>query len=182
MRILATLTAAFLLAFTGSSALAATFGHWDDNEPGFPRGYAYIHDKTPSVWPVYSAAIDWDKAPKLDLVYRSGGSNCTSSHCVPFSAVALGGSGCSATAGTTSYSLSGVHITSANSKVDSGCASKSANNRRELVCHEMGHSIGLLDRGSSSSSCMRTGVALGNAIVGSSADFTDLNAAYGHDS
>lgn len=39
MRILATLTAAFMLAFGGGSAFASTFSHWGDNEPGFPRGY-----------------------------------------------------------------------------------------------------------------------------------------------
>ena len=78
------------------AVILSSFGHWDDNEPGFPRGYAYIHDMTPAAWPVFTAAIDWDQAPKLDLVYRSGGSSCTSSHCVPFRAVALGGAGCSA--------------------------------------------------------------------------------------
>ncbi len=164
------------------AVILSSFGHWDDNEPGFPRGYAYIHDMTPAAWPVFTAAIDWDQAPKLDLVYRSGGSSCTSSHCVPFRAVALGGAGCSASPGVTNLTLSGVHITSANSRVDSGCAGRPYNNRLELVCHEMGHAIGLDDRGAGAASCMRTNVPLGNQTDGDGTDFADLSAAYGHDS
>lgn len=184
MRAISVLLAAFLLAFTGSAAIASTYAHWDDNEPNFPRGYAYVHDQTPAAWPVYTAAIAWDQGPKLDLVYRSGGTNCAGSRCVPFKATPIGYAGCPAydVFGQTGHNDNGTHISSAASFVDSGCAGRPYNNRLELVCHEMGHSIGLNDRGAGAASCMRAGVDLGNQIDGSDADRKDLNIAYGHDS
>ena len=179
MRILVVVVSAFLLSFVGGSAMASTWGHWNDKEPTYPRGYVFIQDQTPAAWPVYTAAIDWDQAPKLDLVWRSGANGC--GHCVPFTAPALGGAGCQG-GFTDNLGLNGVHITSAHSKVDSGCAGFTYNNRLELVCHEMGHAIGLNDRGAAAASCMRTETPLGNQIDGSAADFTNLNTAYGHDS
>lgn len=178
-RFLAVLMAVFAFMFASSTAMAGTYSHWDDNEPGYPRGHAFIQDETGSAWPVYTAAIDWDQASKLDLVYRSGAGTC--GHCVPFRAIALGDAGCSASPGSTLVSY-GTHISSATSRVDSGCAGRTYNNRLELVCHEMGHAIGLTDRGATAASCMRTNTPLGNEIDGSSADFTDLDHAYSHDS
>jgi hypothetical protein len=178
------LLAVFVLTFTGSAALASTSGHWSDNEPNFPRGYAYTHDQTPAAWPVYTAAISWDQAPKLDLVYRAASTACAGSRCVPFIATPIGAAGCPAsdTTGLTGRNFNGVHITSAISYVDSACASRTYNNRLELVCREMGHAIGLDDRGAGAVSCMRSNVDLGNQIDGSAADFNDLDVAYSHDS
>lgn len=183
VKIFAVLVASFLLSFIGGSAMADTWGHWNDNEPSYPRGYAFIQDQTPAAWPVYTAAIAWDSAPKLDLVWRSGPGSC--GHCVPFTAGPVGATGCAGVLGQTyNRTLNGVHITSASAMVDSACAGISANGRREIVCHEMGHTIGLLDRGASASSCMRTGYSglPGAQPDGSSLDFTQLNTEYGHDS
>lgn len=180
IRIFAVLAAVFAFMFTGSVAVASSFGHWDDNEPGYPRGYAFIKDTSAAAWPVYTAAISWDQAAKLDLIYQTGAGGC--GHCVPFESVAMGGAGCSPVAGETSFGLSGVHLVNVSSRVDSGCAGLSYNNRLELVCHEMGHAIGLNDRGAGAASCMRTGVPLGNEVDGSDADFADLFNAYSHDS
>lgn len=181
IRVVAVLTSAFMFAFIGGSAVAGTWAHWGDNEPGFPRGYAYVQDLTGSAWPVYTAAISWDQAPKLDLVYRTGANGCA--HCFDFDAIAMGGAGCSPVAGETWPGQTGGHINNNTwSHVDSGCASATYNARLELVCHEMGHAIGLLDRVASAASCMRTNTGLGGQVDGSAADFTDLNTAYSHDS
>lgn len=179
MRALATLAATFVLSFTGAAASASTYAHWDDNEPQYPRGYAFIQDMTPAEFPVYTAAIKWDQAVRLDLVYRSGGGSC--GHCVPFAANLVGGAGCSGNVGVTSAGTVGVHLANVSSRVDSACASRTYNNRLELVCHEMGHAIGLNDRSAGSTSCMRTEVPLGNATDPSENDYTDLSNAYGHD-
>jgi hypothetical protein len=181
-RAFAVLLAAFLLSCIGGSATAGHWGHWNDNEPSYHRGYAFIQDQTPAAYPVYTAAIDWDSAPKLDLVWRSGANGC--GHCVPFVATAVGGAGCTGTVGET-YNLAtnGVHITNADVRVDSACSGQAYGARLELVCHEMGHAIGILDRAASAASCMR-GTGLGGQPDGSAADFTELNSdgMYGHDS
>lgn len=180
---LAVLLAAFLLSFIGGSALAVDppWGHWPDKEPNYPRGYAFIEDQTPAAWPVYTAAVAWDQAPKLDLVWESGSNTC--GHCVPFTASAMGAAGCTGTVGETyNRSLSGVHITSASVRVDSGCTTATYNARLEIACHEMGHAIGLMDRDPGASSCMRTGTGAGGQTAGSAPDFTLLAQQYGHDS
>lgn len=180
MRILATLTAAFLLSFISGSAVASTYSHWGDNEPGFPRGYAYIQDQTPANWPVYTAAINWDQASKLDLVYQAGTGSCPS-HCVPFVANAVGQAGCAGLLGVTTANA-GTHIQSASVRVDSACAGQSYNGRLQIVCHEMGHAVGLNDR-QASPSCMSTNIStLGDKPHPVEADWNDLWAAYGHDS
>jgi hypothetical protein len=181
MRSLATLIAAFLFSFIGGTAVAGTYAHWSDNEPNFPRGYAYIQDQTPSQWPVLTAAVNWDQAPKLDLVYLSGSCGA-GNRCIPIIANGIGPNGCAGTVGITSPTTSGVHLTSASSRVDEDCSGLGAAARRELVCHEMGHAIGLTDRGAGAASCMRTATGLGGQVAGSPADFTDLNTAYSHDS
>lgn len=53
--------------------------HNSDN-PGHPRGYMYWVDNTGPEWPVYTAAIDWDKAPGVDAVYTTSGASCPK-HC-----------------------------------------------------------------------------------------------------
>lgn len=161
-------------------------GHWDDKEPNYPRGYAFIQDQTPAAWPVYTAAVSWDGAPKLDLVWESGSNTC--GHCVPFTAVPMGAAGCSGDIGLT-YNMAlftgTPHIARASTKVDSGCAGQTYNFRRELVCHEMGHAIGLGHRPAGAGSCMRDGNAfstMGGQVVGADPDFTLLNQQYGHGS
>src|SRR5205085_4953075 len=91
--------ALLVVAFSSGAASATTHGHWNDLETEFPRGYAYIQDLTPAAWPVYTAAIDWDRASKLDLVYRSGANGCV--HCIPFDDVPIDEPGCSARSGVT---------------------------------------------------------------------------------
>ncbi len=46
-------------------------------------------------------------------------------------------------------------------RVDRQCDSRNYADRRELICHEMGHSLSLDDRPSSANSCMRQGDMVG---------------------
>ena len=67
---------AVLLFFSKASPAAANHWnhdpghnvHWANNSPSFPRGYVYWADLTGAQWPVYSAAIEWDRSTKLDAV------------------------------------------------------------------------------------------------------------------
>jgi hypothetical protein len=154
--------------------------HWRDNDPGFPRGYVYWHDKTGVEWPVFASAIKWDQETRLDAVYVSGSSSCTSSHCATVREAALS-AGCSPPFGETSGPTSGAgHFTTGvEVRIDAQCDSRNAADRRELVCHEMGHSIGLFERASSADTCMRTGNMIGKTLPDGH-DFETLHNSYNH--
>jgi len=183
----AVLAGVFLL-FTAGATLAghAVMGggnrlHWGDNEPNFPRGYMYWHDKTGAAWPVYASAVEWDKETRLDAVYVSGANSCTSFRCVPVTETDFNNTGCAAPWGYANWTYnSSGHFTSAQMQVDRQCDSRTAADRRELVCHEMGHTIGLDERSSTADTCMRTGNMIGKQYPDPH-DFEVLHYSYGHD-
>jgi hypothetical protein len=152
--------------------------HWRDNDPGFPRGYVYWQDQTGAAFPVFSSAIEWDRASRLDAVYTSG--SCTSSHCVTVREAALN-PGCSPPFGITAIPSgpAGHFTTNVNVRVDAQCAGRNAADRRELVCHELGHSIGLDDRPMSARTCMRLGDMIGRRLPNRH-DFEALANSYNH--
>jgi hypothetical protein len=152
--------------------------HWRDNDPGFPRGYMYWQDTTGAAWPVFSSAIEWDRASRLDAVYTSG--SCSNSHCVTVRTSALA-AGCSAPYGVTAIPSGpeGHFTTDVNVQLDAQCSSRNAADRRELVCHELGHSIGLDDRAASAVTCMRTGNMIGRQVPDGH-DFEALANSYNH--
>jgi hypothetical protein len=152
--------------------------HWADNDPGFPRGYVYSQDQTGAEWPVFSSAIKWDEESRLDAVYTSG--SCTSSHCVTVHEAALA-AGCSAPFGVTAIpaGAAGHFTTNVDVTIDAQCDSRNAADRRELVCHELGHSIGLGDRAASNVTCMRTGNMIGRTLPDAH-DFEALHNSYNH--
>ena len=184
MRALVIACLAFAFGFAGVGAASADIqAHWADNDPTYPHGYAFIHDETGAWAPVYTAAIGWDTETRLDLTYTSG--SCTSNHCVPFTERHMGVSGCDASKGTvglTTWNSSTVgHLLyGTHSELDSDCSSRGYSARLELVCHEMGHTLSLDERGSGALSCMRDGVDLGTQTHGDASDFADLHAAYNH--
>jgi hypothetical protein len=179
------LTAVFLgsasVAFAGHPLLQADGDryHWADNDPSFPRGYVYWQDQTGAEWPVYSSAIEWDKASRLDAVYTSG--SCTSSHCVTVREVSFNNVGCAPPYGETSVptTTAGHFTTDTEVRIDAQCDNRNAADRRELVCHEMGHSIGLGERASSSATCMRTGNMVGRTLPDGH-DYEALYNSYDH--
>lgn len=155
--------------------------HWRDNDPGFPRGYVYWHDQTGVEWPVFASAIEWDKETRLDAVYVSASSSCTSSHCVSVLEADLN-AGCSAPYGITDIPAdSGGHFTTdVRVRIDRQCDSRNSADRRELVCHELGHTIGLGERASSANTCMRTGNMIGKTLPDAH-DYDALHTSYNHD-
>jgi len=184
--------AVLVAVFVGSATAAALADkpiiqsghrlHWGDNEPNYPRGYVYWLDQTGAAFPVYSSAIEWDKAGKLDAVYTTSSGSCPASHCASVLNAPLE-AGCSPPYGLTDIPWSGPgHFTTGvRIRIDTQCSSRNAADRRELVCHEMGHSIGIDDRAASSTSCMRTGNMVGRQLPIDD-DYDTLRISYSHDS
>lgn len=187
---IALLLAVFLVSVVAGTSLAGHYlynssgnkKHWSDNDPGFPRGYVYWHDKTGSAMPVYASAIEWDKETRLDAVYVSGGSSCTSSHCVTVYELDYSNVGCSNPYGEayTPTNTAGHLTTDTWVRFDRQCGSRTYADRRELVCHELGHSIGLQHLSSSANTCMRQGDMAGYSLPNQH-DYDLLHALYNHD-
>lgn len=187
---IALLLAVFLVFVAAGASLAGHYlynssgnkKHWSDNDPGFPRGYVYWHDKTGPSVPVYASAIEWDKVSRLDAVYVSSGSSCTSSHCVTVSEVDFNNTGCAAPFGEayTPTNTAGHLTTDTYARVDRQCASRSYADRRELICHEMGHTIGLQHLAKTAQTCMRQGDMNGSSLPNGD-DFSHLESLYNHD-
>ncbi|MCX6394986.1 MAG: hypothetical protein NTV23_00690 [Propionibacteriales bacterium] len=157
--------------------------HWADNDPSHPRGYVYWVDNTGSEWPVYSSAIAWDQASRLDAVYVSSESACPNTgHCVSVSETTIGDSACGPTLGQTNqvaYVATGHLTTSTWVHVDTACSDASAEKRRTIVCHELGHSIGLDEQTVGTSSCMRSPY-IGPWTAPSAHDFDAIASTYSH--
>lgn len=80
--------------------------HWADGS--LSREFVTIVDNTGSAWPVYAAAIEWDKAPKLDVVYQygsCGGSpgNCIGVKVLPASEYPYGDGSCAGSGGSAGF-------------------------------------------------------------------------------
>lgn len=179
--------AGIALMFTAGSAMAshsmsdngATL-HWQTNSGG--TAYVYWSDKTSASWPVYTEAVAWDQASGIDALYVSGSNSCTSGHCVVVNEAALSGNCTAGVVGQTTVAhYSSGHFTPGMTvHVANACTSQPYNGRRALLCHEMGHSIGLNDVASTSSSCMRTNAASLGSVIQNSHDYAQLGVIYGH--
>ncbi|RNL78454.1 hypothetical protein EFL95_04985 [Nocardioides marmorisolisilvae] len=157
--------------------------HWTNSSPSFPRGYVYWADLTGPEWPVYSAAIEWDRSTRLDAVYVGAGSSCPSTpHCVTVRQTALGTS-CSGTLGQTNvsyYSATGHLETSTRVDLSSACSTSSASKRRTITCHELGHSIGMDEQRTADDSCMVDPYVTPHTLP-SAHDFQSIATVYNHD-
>lgn len=141
---LAVATFVMLAMSTGSPAAANHWNHdpghnvhWANSSPSFPRGYVYWADLTGPQWPVYSAAIEWDRSTKLDAVYVGPSASCPSTpHCVTVRQTALGAT-CSGTLGQTNvsyYPATGHLETSTRVDLSSACT---ACERRQAPNHHV---------------------------------------------
>lgn len=157
--------------------------HWADNDPNYPRGYVYWVDKTGAEWPVYRSAVEWDEAAKLDAMYVSSEAACPNTgHCVTVKEESLGTSSCGPQLGKTSmvaYDSTGHLTTATEVAIDTSCSGSADDKRRTIVCHELGHSIGMDDQTVGASTCMRSPYA-GPWTTPSSHDYDAIASHYGH--
>jgi hypothetical protein len=123
----------------------------------WPKSVIYVYDTTAGlkksdgtqVWPVKAAAARWSKDGAVDVRYTSTG--CPAKvQCVTIRQSELD----DPTVGVTATSVAGSTITASNITLDTTFGRKnSAARRQNVVCHEMGHSLGMKHR-NTTSSCM----------------------------
>ena len=117
----------------------------------------YVYDKTSTidkadgapVWPVYAAAERWDNDNPVDFRYTTkgcpAGSQCVTVKQAELAAPAVG---------VTSTAFVGSEIKSSTIVLDTTFGrTNSAARRRNVVCHELGHSLGLQHR-TATTSCL----------------------------
>jgi hypothetical protein len=182
-----------------TSAAIATEGHATNRLPGgqhwgqgnLSREYVTIVDYTPSQWPVYAAAIKWDEAPKIDVVYQYGGCAGSYGHCIGVRVMAEGEYPytCAQSGGyavVTPYSSSNNHIDPDRSYIRFNHACGGSNwtdrDRRALACEEEGHIIGLDHAASNlnNETCMASGTISQLKEVPRPHDFGEVDGIYTH--
>jgi hypothetical protein len=120
--------------------------HWGDGS--LSREYVTIVDYTPAGWPVFAAAINWDSAPRIDIVYRSG--SCGSpGHCIGVRLISDYPYTCAQSGGfaVVRPQSGSTHINPDTSYIrfNDRCGNNNWTNRdrQALACEEEGHMIGL---------------------------------------
>lgn len=147
----------------------------------WPKDIIYVYDTTAGlkkadgtqVWPVKAAAERWSKANPVDLRYTTKG--CPANvQCVTIRQAELA----DPAVGIAATAFVGADITSSNITLDTTFGRKnSAARRQNVVCHEMGHSIGIKHR-AGTSSCMYPSVT--SQRYPDSTDIKNLNTMYGY--
>lgn len=135
------------------------------NDGGSGPGYVNIVDHTGPAWPVYAAALTWDRADRLDVDYR--GDTCGGrAHCVgidaydvDFSCPERNGRTVLIWNGNTGHISEETHV-----RLNRNCVNNhSYRELRVITCHEEGHVIGLneeFEERLKDETCMTTGTAL----------------------
>jgi hypothetical protein len=141
----------------------------------------YVYDMTASlkekngspVWPVRAAAERWDDGNPVDFRYTTKG--CPkNTQCVTVRQSELA----APAAGVTATGFVGADIKSSNITLDTTFEHKnSAAKRRNVVCHELGHSLGLKHR-TATSSCLTSYVT--SERYPDAADIKNLQIMYGY--
>ena len=156
------------------TAAATNFISW-------PKDVIYVYDKTAAlkktdgspVWPVAAAALRWSVGNPVDLRYTVKGCP-TDSQCVTVSQAEMA----DPTAGLTATGFIGGDIKSSNVTLDTTFGrTQSADRRRNVVCHELGHALGLAHR-TAASSCLTSYVT--SQRYPDATDIKNLNTMYGY--
>jgi len=141
----------------------------------------YVYDTTSKIkakdgsplWPVYAAAERWDDANPVDFRYTTTGCP-TGSQCVTVRQAELA----APAAGVTATGFVGADIRSSNVTLDTTFGKvNNYDKRRNVVCHELGHSLGLKHR-TETSSCLTSYVA--SQRYPDTTDVKNLNTMYGY--
>lgn len=164
------LPAALIAAVLAFAAIVAPSGasnnlgvHWSDGNDNM--AHVTLVDGTGPAWPVFAAAIEWDNAGRINVIYRSNGCG-GNGHCVNVNAEEFQ-SGCHnlpaetiiVTQGGGSNHLDGDTRVRLNNKCknDADHGQHSTQDLRVLTCHEEGHVLGLaheLDSSFANDTCM----------------------------
>ena len=113
--------------------------HWSDGAGGGP-GYVTVADFTGSQWPVYAAAIEWDRAASLNMVYQYGGCGGFG-HCIGVRSYDFGQS-CASFAGYFQpyRNSNGTHFgDDSYVRFNTRCNGHADREQRVVTCHELGH-------------------------------------------
>jgi hypothetical protein len=159
---------------TMSADAGVTFVSW-------PKDVVYVYDTTATlkkadgspVWPVRAAAERWSAGNPVDFRYTTkacpAGSQCVVVRQAALAAPAVG---------STATAHVGNDITASTVILDKNFGrTNSAAHRQNVVCHELGHSLGLGHR-AGTSSCMTSYVT--NQRYPAAADITLLKTMYGY--
>lgn len=116
--------------------------HWSDGSGS--TAWVTLIDRTPAQWPVLAAALEWDNAGRLDIIYRSndcgGYGHCTEVRSSPFA-----NDSCQQNPGFVNPGFSNDHF-DGNTFVrfnDHCINAWTQQNRRVVVCQEEGHVAGV---------------------------------------
>lgn len=123
--------------------------HW--GQGGLSREFVTIVDNTSSAWPVYAAAIEWDSAPRLDVVYAYGSCSGSPGHCIGVQVLPMSDFGNNLCQNYGGFAVvnttSSGHINPDTSYIrfNGNCNTSGFDNRdrRALACEEEGHILGL---------------------------------------
>lgn len=146
----------------------------------WPQNVVYVYDTTAAVkkadgtqtWPVKAAAARWSKGNPVDIRYTSTG--CPANvQCVTIRQSELA----DPTVGLTTTTTGGGVIKTSNVTLDTTFGRKnSAARRQNVVCHEMGHALGLKHQ-ATTSSCMNSYVT--SERYPNATDIKNLKTMYG---
>ena len=172
----ASLLPSSLLGISGTTTAdaAVSFISW-------PKDVVYVYDTTSRlkktdgspVWPVYAAAERWDDKNPVDFRYTTHG--CPSG----FQCVAVRQSELAPPAvGVTSIGRVGASIRSVSIVLDTTFGRRNSSaRRRNVVCHELGHALGLKHR-TATTSCLTSYVT--TQKYPDATDIKNLDTMYGH--
>lgn len=157
-----------------TGAPTAPFNSWQKN-------VVYVYDTTSAikkadgspVWPIRAAAERWDDGNPVDFRYTTQGCPAKS-QCVIVRQKELA----SPTVGVTTIARLGTDIKTVTIVLDTTFGrTNSAAKRRNVTCHELGHSLGLKHR-AARSTCLTSYVS--TVTTPDSTDIKTLNMMYGH--
>lgn len=147
----------------------------------WPQDVIYVYDTTAGlkksdgspVWPVKAAAARWSKDNPVDFRYTTKGCP-TKVQCVTVRQAELD----APTVGLAATASVSANITASNVTLDTTFGrTNSAARRQNVVCHEMGHALGLKHR-TQTSSCMNPYVT--SERYPDSTDIKNLKTMYGY--